>query len=153
MKIRDCKISEKAEMAVLMKAFYEEEEHQGLINIEDIPSLIENLFKYRQEKVYCLMLEHENAIVGYMVGSGLYSNEYNGFVFFLDEFMICAHARAGGLGSLAMQTLDTWLMEQGFRGVMLETTKYNDRARNFYTKNGYELSSRSIMYRLLKKGS
>lgn len=134
----------------LMHVFYSEKEHAGLMPLETIPEAIKRAVRLTHKGVYIFLLrsrEHGED-VGYMFGSAVYSNEYGGFLFFLDEFMILPGYRGHGSGSKAIHALQAWAKENDFVGITLETTQTNTSARRFYTRHGFTESKRVHMHTL-----
>ncbi len=134
----------------LMHIFYSEKEHAGIMDLKTIPTAVKRATALACKGVYIFLLRSrktgENA--GYMLGTSLYSNEYGGFLFFLDEFMIHPKLRGCGAGTTALDALQKWARKNGFVGIALETTKTNAPARRFYARHGFVESERIHMLTL-----
>lgn len=131
----------------LMCIFYSEKEHAGMMPLEAIPGAIKQAAGFAHRGVYMFLLRsmETGTSVGYMFGASVYSNEYRGFIFFLDEFMIHPAYRSHGFGAKAVSALKKWVRENDFVGIALETTKTNAAARRFYTRHGFTVSDRVHM--------
>lgn len=139
----------------LMRIFYSEKEHAGMMPLEAVHGAVKKAagLAHRGVYMFVLRLRETGENVGYMFGASVYSNEYGGFIFFLDEFMIHPDHRGHGSGAKAIRALRDWAWENDFVGVTLETTKTNAPARRFYARHGFVESDRVHMLTLRARES
>lgn len=77
-------------------------------------------------------------IIGYAIVVHFWSNEYGGNIACLDELYIKPAWRSRGVGSGFLKQL---ARTSGLRGIHLETTPKNNRARRFYCRQGFRRSN------------
>jgi len=84
-----------------------------------------------------LILTYEEKIVGYCIMIRYWSNEYGGELTFVDELFIKQEYRSHGFGS---QFIKLFAKERQSvsKAILLEVFPYNQKAFNFYLKNGFE---------------
>ncbi|MGC9467116.1 MAG: GNAT family N-acetyltransferase [Anaerolineae bacterium] len=66
----------------------------------------------------------------------------------IDTLVVVPDARGGGLGRQLMASAEQWAHERGIDRVELNVFEFNEGARAFYEKLGYETLSRRMVKRL-----
>ena len=99
----------------------------------------EQSFNYllKQEDALLLVLAEADQLLGYLLGFDHYALYANGRVAWVEEIMVRADRRRGGLGRDLMLHFEQWTAARGSRLVSLATR----RAAPFYTAIGYQESA------------
>lgn len=135
-----------AELLVLMRAFYAEEEYP--------------FDEARTERVLRAMLANpffgavwvfrlNGRAVGYLVVTHGYSLEFGGRDAFVDELYTIPEMRGGGLGTRALRIAEEHCRREGISALHLEVERENPRARALYERSGYKAHDRYLMTRWL----
>ena len=100
-------------------------------------------------------LSDNNKRVGF---SAFYNNDGNTHQAYISTIAIASDYEGQGYGSLLLSIVEKLCIETGMKRILLETGKTNNRARNFYTKNGYIENGQShentiYYYKVLDKDS
>jgi GNAT superfamily N-acetyltransferase len=138
--------SDTAELLVLMRSFYAEEEYPF-----DVA---------RTERVLRAMLADpffgavwvfrvDGHAVGYLVVTHGYSLEFGGRDAFVDELYMIPEMRGRGFGAQALRTAEEHCRRQGISALHLEVERENPRARALYERSGYKAHDRHLMTRWL----
>lgn len=90
---------------------------------------------------HCLMSiflqqNQENEHIGYL----WYKPDHATKSAFIYDFYLSPAQRNKGLGSAAMQCLETALAQDGFTQIKLRVAAENDHARKVYESNGYQIT-------------
>lgn len=81
-------------------------------------------------------------IAGYAIVNNFWSNEYGGFVAFLDELFVLQEYRCLGIGALFLQFLEE---KKKYKSIFLEVYPENKSAYNFYKRHGFEISQSNLL--------
>lgn len=134
----------------LMREFYAE---SGIdLDEEAARSALDWLLRNSSAGRIWLVLS-DGALAGYIVLTLGYSLEYYGRDAFVDDLFIRPAYRAGGLGGLALQTLEDTCRDLEVRAIHLEVGRDNHAARGLYRKWGFEDHDRLLMTKNLRRPS
>lgn len=89
------------------------------------------------------------AVVGHLILSLFFSNEFGGVMAYIDELSISPDRRSQGLGTAAIQAVLTRAATEGWVRIALEVNDDNPRARALYTRLGFEVEARRTLARQL----
>ncbi|NRB46635.1 MAG: GNAT family N-acetyltransferase [Saprospiraceae bacterium] len=128
--------ADEAELQRMIAQFYAEEAAGGPINEEKVKRTINVLGKPGQAGAI-LIAENGEGILGYAIVIHYWSNEFGGWLTFLDELFIDQTYRNLGLGTKFTQFI---MHEYGTEiiGVGLEVEPNNTRALQLYERLGFE---------------
>ncbi len=100
---------------------------------------MEEINKY-EGKIF--LYKEENKIVGLVVG--LINNDVEETYEFkapkrgrISELIVSKNIRSKGIGSKLLHKMEKYLKENGCEKILIGVFAYNDKAINFYEKNGY----------------
>ena len=79
---------------------------------------------------------------GYAIVNSFWSNEYGGWVAFLDELFVCEEFRSLGIGASFLKFLDG---NKKYKSIFLEVYPENHSAYNFYRRQGFEISKSDLL--------
>ncbi len=88
------------------------------------------------------------AIVGYAIVVYYWSNEYGGNIALIDELYVKPAWRRKGVGSSCLLHIAK-RTRMNLKGMHLETTPSNRRARAFYSRHGFRVVANRHMFREL----
>ncbi len=128
--------SDEAELHRMVAQFYAEDAAGGPINREKVKRTIAVLGKPSFAGTI-LMAEGEAGLLGYAIIIHYWSNEFGGWLAFLDELFIDQAYREQGLGTRFIQYIMHEYREQ-IIGVGLEVEPNNTRALQLYERLGFE---------------
>ena len=90
-----------------------------------------------------IYLFYKNAdIAGYAIVNNFWSNEYGGYVAFLDELFVCAVYRSEGIGTAFLNFLET---NEKYKSIFLEVYPENKIAYDFYKRHGFKISKSDLL--------
>lgn len=95
------------------------------------------------------VLIDEGRVVGYMAVTLGFSLEYQGRDAFIDEIFIGESARSRGLGTMAMETAESFCRQAGVRALHLEVEGHREGAQALYQKRGFVELPRLRMSKVL----
>ncbi|NET33051.1 MAG: GNAT family N-acetyltransferase [Cyanothece sp. SIO1E1] len=128
---------DEAKLQAMVKQFYEEEAAEGPMDREKVKLTIKTLGEQPSAGAI-LIAEGEVGILGYAIVIHYWSNEYGGWLAFLDELFITPPFRGLGLGTKFVQYIT---LEYGEKiiGTGLEVMPNNTRALQLYQRLGFKL--------------
>ena len=86
-----------------------------------------------------LVAEVDGAVIGYAVVSWGWSIEIGGLDVVLDEIYV--RPRGRGVGSALLEATEAMCRDVGAKRVFLETERDNERARRWYSANGFGIET------------
>lgn len=92
-----------------------------------------------------IVIEHENAIVGFAAIMFGFSLEFRGRNAILDELYVAPHARGRGLGTEALRMAEELCAAEGVQVLHLEVDRTNTRAKALYHRHGFVDHDRHLM--------
>lgn len=123
------------ELVGMVNSLYSEDPEGQPMNISKVAATI-NEYKKNPEKIRIIILEKNNAIIGYSIIVYFWSNEYGGNILIVDELYIKEKFRNEGIGSYFIK----WLGDNDeVVAIQLETTPSNKRVFNYYIRLGFEV--------------
>ncbi|WP_423408918.1 GNAT family N-acetyltransferase [Heyndrickxia sp. MSNUG] len=123
------------ELCGMVNSLYSEDTEGQPMNTSKLAATM-NEYKKNPEKIRIVILEKNNAIIGYSIFVYLWSNEYGGNILIVDELYIKEKVRNEGIGSYFIK----WLEEsEEFVAIQLETTPSNKRVFNYYIRLGFKV--------------
>ncbi|MGM9875902.1 MAG: GNAT family N-acetyltransferase [Bacilli bacterium] len=102
---------------------------------------IDEVAKY-QGKIF--LLSDNNSIVGLIVGL-INNDEIDTYDFKcpkrgrISELVVSSNVRNKGYGKILLNAMEEYLYNQGCKNILIGVFSYNDKAINFYEKNGYHI--------------
>ena len=121
--------------AGLVLALYREDPPGHRMTADKIRDTIRELARRPAKGGITLMFDGDT-VIGYAIVVYFWSNEYGGDIACLDELYVRPEWRSRGVGARYIR----WLANETgrtFKGVKLETTPRNERARRFYARCGF----------------
>lgn len=91
------------------------------------------------------IIQQDGKAIGYIVLTFGYSLEYQGRDAFIDEFYIQESYRDRGIGSRAIQFIESACPALEIQAVHLEVERKNTAAQNFYRQVGFKDQERYLM--------
>jgi GNAT superfamily N-acetyltransferase len=86
-----------------------------------------------------------NAIVGYLILTFVFSFEYKGKIAFIDELYLIEEARGKGIGKAAIQFVQQETSRLALKMLYLEVENCNEKAQKLYLSQDFEYHNRKIM--------
>jgi ribosomal protein S18 acetylase RimI-like enzyme len=96
------------------------------------------------------IFEKKGTTVGYCILNRFWSNEFSGYILYVDELFISPANRGSGIGEEFFRFMET-KPENDFVAFMLETTPDNEKAINFYRRIGFKTHHNHMMFKHLAK--
>ena len=87
----------------------------------------------------------DNEIVGYVILTFVFSFEYQGRIAFLDELYVTEKARGKGIGSKALEFIQSESDKLSLKLIYLEVEPHNEKAQKLYLANSFESHHRKLM--------
>ncbi|WP_019227951.1 GNAT family N-acetyltransferase [Sedimentibacter sp. B4] len=144
MNIRLCNINDKENWIRLNRAFmaYELNDEEfwnnaDTISDEQFGSVFEEAFN-SPELITMMMVEEENETVGFANLMTIFSVWAHGKALILDDLFLSEGCRRKGLGKKAMECIENYAKENGYKRLQFQSEFSNPDAYNFYTKRGYK---------------
>ncbi|MGV3460040.1 MAG: GNAT family N-acetyltransferase [Flavobacterium sp.] len=91
------------------------------------------------------MIYNDNASVGYVILTFVFSFEYKGRIAFLDELYIDSSQRGKGIGKLALDFVTEQAKSHAVKIIYLEIEGHNTVAQKLYLSKGYSIHNRGLM--------
>jgi ribosomal protein S18 acetylase RimI-like enzyme len=123
------------ELERMVLALYEENSYGESMSREKIRRTVEELARH-PEKGQIVVFELGEAVVGYAILVYFWSNEYGGNIATLDEFYVKPPSRNRGIGSEFLARAARMCAASAV-SLELEVSPTNDRALEFYTRQGF----------------
>ncbi len=110
-----------------------------------------NAVKKYEGKIF--LAKETDAIVGLIIG--LINNENENTYDFsapkrgrVTELIVSNKCRSKGIGEQLLNKMESYFKEVGCKGVLIDVFAYNEKAQNFYYKNGYFNRNIEIMKKI-----
>lgn len=87
----------------------------------------------------------DDEIVGYIILTFVFSFEYQGKIAFLDELYLTEKARGKGIGSKAIEFIQSESHKLSSKLIYLEVEQHNEKAQKLYLAHDFELHNRKLM--------
>lgn len=87
----------------------------------------------------------DNQIAGYIIIAKIFSFEFGGYIWLLDELYIDDKYRGKSIGKIAVDFIKAKSLEEHIPVVLLEVENHNERAVHLYESKGFEKHKRSLM--------
>ena len=134
-------------IVTMMREFYAIDNYP--IDIDVSKALFEEFIKYENLGKAWLIFS-DNEIVGYIILTIIFSFEYQGKIAFLDELYVTEKARGKGIGSKAIEFIQSESHKLSLKLIYLEVEPHNEKAQKLYLANGFELHKRQLMQYKIK---
>ncbi len=119
------------------------------MSLEKVRRTIDELLR-RPEKGAFVVFESGDAIIGYALIVHFWSNEYGGTIEVIDELYVQPDWRGRGVASAFLEYIvDT--SQADVKGLHLEVTPRNVRARALYARHGFRATRNKHMSRTLDR--
>jgi diamine N-acetyltransferase len=131
----------------MMESFYA---HEGIEFIEEKSraTLIDFMLKENIGKLW--LIKNGEECVGYCCLIISYTLEYHGHDCFLDELFILPEFQNKGIGAEVLKLLSSYAAERGINAMHLFVFDENQKAFEFYQRNGFSKRKGSLMVKFLK---
>lgn len=116
--------------------FYEEYDPSHVTSKESINDTIIHLTNHPENGSIQCIYDEKNSLAGYTILIKYWSNEYQGYLLFIDELYIVPEKRSLGYGRAAIA-----IIEQTFhdiKALVLEVAPENTRAQSLYQALGFK---------------
>lgn len=123
--------------------FYKEYDSLHSISKTSIGATIKQLIKHPDNGSIQYVYNEKNEIIGYTILIKYWSNEYKGYILFIDELYIKPTMRSLGYGQATIK-----LIEKTFSNVTafaLEVSPKNNKAQNLNEKLGFKLNKNKTL--------
>lgn len=112
-------------------AAFEREEIHDEVNWKELSDRI-----FKHEDVFCLVVQHENELVGFATFMKQFSTWDAAFYIYLDCLYLQNEVRGKGIGNRMMQKIGEFAKDQGCNLLQWQTPDFNDAAIKFYNSIG-----------------
>ena len=129
----------------MIQGLYTDDPSTEGMSVEKIRRTLSELTRY-PEKGTIILFDVDHAIAGYSILVHFWSNEYGGTIEVIDELYIRPEWRGKGLASAFLKHL-TETTDDSVKGLALEVTPRNDRARALYTRHGFRTAKNEHLFR------
>jgi GNAT superfamily N-acetyltransferase len=96
-----------------------------------------------------IIFEANGETIGYCILNRFCSNEYSGWIGYVDELFIQPNHRSSGIGEQFFMYLEQ-NSKYKFVAFMLETVENNPKATRFYQRIGFELHHNLMLFKQLQ---
>jgi GNAT superfamily N-acetyltransferase len=96
-----------------------------------------------------IIFEESGKQIGYAIVNRFWSNEYSGWIGFIDELFIQPSHRNQGVGEQFFKELEQ-KSTHDFVAFMLETLESNPKATRFYQRIGFEPHHNMVLFKLMQ---
>ena len=149
MNIQYCPYSseDQDELFMMIHHLYDEETEGEQMSDEKIKSTIQFLSDNAQ-RGKIVVFKDGGLVLGYSILIYYWSNEFGGEIVFIDELFLKAEYRSKKIGSdFLRHTIEQ--SQSKFKAIFLEVFPSNEKAFQFYTRNGFvRIESRFLKYTL-----
>lgn len=126
----------------MMQEFYAIDNYP--INIEVSKALLQEFISSENLGQSWLILS-DAEIVGYIILTFIFSFEYQGKIAFLDELYLTKKMRGKGLGTKALEFIQSESQKLSLKLIYLEVEQHNEKAQKLYFASRFELHNRKLM--------
>lgn len=126
----------------MMQEFYAIDNYP--INIEVSKALLQEFISSENLGQSWLILS-DAEIVGYIILTFIFSFEYQGKIAFLDELYLTKKMRGKGLGTKALEFIQSESQKLSLKLIYLEVEQHNEKAQKLYFASRFELHTRKLM--------
>ena len=126
----------------MMQEFYAIDNYP--INIEVSKALLQEFISSENLGQSWLILS-DAEIVGYIILTFIFSFEYQGKIAFLDELYLTKKMRGKGLGTKALEFIQSESQKLSLKLIYLEVEQRNEKAQKLYFASRFELHNRKLM--------
>lgn len=111
---------------------------QTIYNTDDVKGYEDgNLNHYFEENEYVIFVaESENAVIGFL-SVEVHRDEHE--YIYLDDFSVSEKFRQNGIGNSLLKEAEEYGKSVNVSASLLHVEKTNERAFNFYKRNGYDV--------------
>ena len=85
------------------------------------------------------VIDNNNKVIGF---ASFYNNNLNTYEAFLSMIAVSTECEGQGIGSKLISEVENLCINSGMKVIKLEVNSNNEKAINFYLKNGYEILKR-----------
>lgn len=134
MKIRFAQRKDVSQIIELCKehADYEKVDYEG----ENKSVLLSNFLFKKNPSLKCLIVKHENIIIGYATFIKQFSTFDTDFYIYLDCLFLKNKNRGKGIGLLLMEKIKEYAKAENCTIIQWQTPSFNKKAIDFYRKIG-----------------
>ena len=126
----------------MMQEFYAIDNYP--INIDVSKALLQEFISNENLGQSWLILS-DNEIVGYIILTFIFSFEYQGKIAFLDELYLTKKMRGKGVGTKAIEFIQSKSQKLSLKLIYLEVEQHNEKAQKLYLASSFELHNRKLM--------
>lgn len=138
-------------VSMVMGLYTKDGAKQSTMNREKISLTVEKLHTaYSNGSI--ILFENEGVTIGYSIVNWFWSNEFSGKILYIDELYVKPMARNAGVGQQFFEFIQQNLEFESV-AFMLETTRDNDKAVNFYQRIGFIEHHNHLMFKYLEPDS
>lgn len=135
LKVRPFTEKDAAEIQSMVSALYREDPSTQCVTAKNIRRTIREFMQHPDKgRIFIIAVGRE--VVGYAIVVHFWSNEYGGNIAYIDELYLKPAWRSRGLGGAVLEHFAS-MRNPKFKGLHLETTPANHRARTFYMRHGF----------------
>jgi len=135
---RTMSASDEDDVIDMVQSLYREDPDGKVMEQKEVRRTFETLWK-EPCRGSIIVMEEEGEVAGYAILINYWSNEYGGNVVILDEIYVKPRSRGKGMGSAFIGHLINTRGKDSV-AIMLEVLHTNERAIEFYRKNGFHSS-------------
>lgn len=146
---RAYKESDFSELCVMSTELYLVDPSDKTITSENIRNTVESSVT-NPELIQIVLFDLSGVITGYSITIKYWSNEYGGFIEYIDELFVKEKYRSQGIGSSYIKFLKE-NHDENVIALRLEVTPDNAKARKLYQRNGFLNHKNKTLDLLLKK--
>lgn len=135
-------------LAQMVQGLYSKDGHSPTeMTIEKVALSAEKLCEEKSAGLIFLF-EKASEAIGYSIVNRFWSNEFSGYILYIDELFVKPAFRNEGIGAQFLEYLQS---NPGNDCVafMLETVRTNEKAIRFYEKNGFGTHHNHLMFKRL----
>jgi GNAT superfamily N-acetyltransferase len=140
--------AELEELHTMIFHFYIEYDSLHPISKTSIDTTIKHLIQHPDNGSIHYVYNEANECIGYTILINYWSNEYKGYILFIDELYIIPTKRSLGYGQATIQTIEKTFHDM--KAFALEVSPKNIKAQFLYEKLGFESNKNKT---LIKKNT
>ena len=93
----------------------------------------------------CWLIYNNEALVGYVILTFIFSFEHKGKIAFLDELYIKEIARGIGIGRQTIEFIKQQALINNVKLLYLEVENHNEKAQKLYLSSNFEVHNRKLL--------